>query len=49
MGIVVIKTGHHEEYGHPNGILQSTETIIPTPIKVKKESKPFLAGGQMCG
>ena len=31
------RTGHHEDCGPPNfGLLQSTETIIAMPIKLKK-------------
>ena len=36
------RTGHHDDCGHPNfGLLQSTKTIIPTPI-TKKEKKANL-------
>ena len=35
------RTGYHDDCGRPNfGILQSTKTIIPTPITKKKESEP---------
>ena len=39
-GTDVGRTRHHEDCGRPNGILQSTETTIPTPITKKKESEP---------
>ena len=37
------RTGHHEDCGRPNlfGLLQSTETTIPTDKKKEKESKPL--------
>ena len=35
------RTGHHDDCGRHNfGLLQSTKTIIPTPITKKKEGEP---------
>ena len=55
VGLGIMTTGHHDDCGRPNfGLLQSTKTIIPTPI-TKKEKKTnleedLLAGGtEDCG
>ena len=43
------RTGHQDDCGHPNfGLLQSTKTIIPTPI-TKKEKKANLEVDLLAG
>ena len=55
VGLGIMTTGHHDDCGRPNfGLLQSTKTIIPTPItKIEKKAnleEDLLAGGtEDCG